>query len=154
MNTPLHIQLLLHVYAIAEPIPNRGAPAVEAYLNDLVSKGLIAPVPQAPSGYRITPTGRTYVERLKEVLSLKNPNQPLVDEVQKAVPPKMPPIHTQFLVTRGQLGIAGFRLRPSLDEAVAEAKKCTEASGGPTVVWKPVKTVSRYEPPTQVVDLP
>ena len=70
--TPLHIQLAIHYYAIAERYAkdNPGharSPAVRQYTRELVAAGMIVPDPAEPSGYRATAGLRMYVEALKSV---------------------------------------------------------------------------------------
>ena len=166
MNTPLHIQLLLHCHAIAEPIPNRGAPAVEAYLRDLVDAGLIGHA-HTPSGFQATEKGRDYVYRLREVLSLPDPKTPLVDSVKKAVPPSVRTIEypgvrleAKFLVT----GSDSLYPKPvvthrSVESAVQSATTLVTNNNFTqhgAIVWKPFRLVRRKAPvlpPIEVVEL-
>jgi hypothetical protein len=67
--TPLHIQLLLHFYAIAEPYAKHDpqhaeSSAVRDYTENLVMMGLIYPDRISPSGYRATECGEAFIKRL------------------------------------------------------------------------------------------
>lgn len=70
--TPLHIKLLLHVYAIAEPIENRNSPAVSDYLQQLQGMKLIVCDSESESGFRITALGNAHI---KQILCLSLPKQ-------------------------------------------------------------------------------
>ena len=59
--TPLHIRLLLHYYAIAEPWPESSGVATE-YTADLVRDGLIELSPLSVSGYSATDRGRVHID--------------------------------------------------------------------------------------------
>lgn len=63
--TPLHINLMIHCYALSEEIPNRGAPAVEEYLQQLQNEDLIEPSGASRSGFRSTPKGAKWIEMLR-----------------------------------------------------------------------------------------
>ena len=63
--TPLHISLMIHCYAIAEPIPNRGAPAVEEYLRQLTNFGLIKEDDKYASGFTATERGVAWMNMLR-----------------------------------------------------------------------------------------
>jgi hypothetical protein len=67
--TPLHWQMLLHYYAIAEPYAS-GHPGhanslvVKAYTADLLESELIRPDPTSGSGYRATDRGEALVDHI------------------------------------------------------------------------------------------
>lgn len=67
--TPLHIQLMLHYYAIDEPYA-KGDPAhansdaVRKYRAFLIGENMICPSSSSGSGYEATDRGRAYVEAL------------------------------------------------------------------------------------------
>jgi len=68
--TPLHLQMLLHYYAIAEPYAKNDplhaeSRAVSRYRDQLVSLKLIHEDPTSGSGYSCTERGFAYVEALK-----------------------------------------------------------------------------------------
>jgi hypothetical protein len=59
--SPLHINLMLHYYAICEPW-NRPSPAASRYTDTLVRGGLIVADEGSASGYKATPLGVALVE--------------------------------------------------------------------------------------------
>lgn len=61
--TPLHIQLMLHYYAIASAVENSDAPAVLEYTQDLLKHGLIREGHYS-SKYNATEKGEKFVEKL------------------------------------------------------------------------------------------
>jgi hypothetical protein len=69
MLTPLHIQILLHYYAIAEPYAkdkpaHANSIATITYTQQLVQHGLIYRNEDSPSGYSSTTCGEAFIERL------------------------------------------------------------------------------------------
>ncbi len=67
--TPLHLQLLLHYYTMADALPNHSAPAVLAYTEDLVREQLIekAATPhrgRSGHGWQLTKRGEAHVKAL------------------------------------------------------------------------------------------
>lgn len=75
--TLLHISLMIHYYALAEPVPNETAPAVIACTTQLLENGLIYVEPTSRSGYRATEKGTVWIQMLKStplpVPSYKDP---------------------------------------------------------------------------------
>lgn len=72
MYTVLHIQIMLHHHAIAEPYALRdpghaNSEATRAYHQDLVKQNMLIHDLAWHSHYRVTEKGRAYVEALKEV---------------------------------------------------------------------------------------
>lgn len=66
--TPLHITMLLHYHAIAEPYALRNpthatSPAVREFREQLLKWDLIHE-DDGPSGYRTTERGKTYIDGL------------------------------------------------------------------------------------------
>lgn len=59
--TPLHVNLLLHYYAIAEPYPHPSL-AAAGYTLELVALDLIRPDGASHSGYKATPRGIAHIE--------------------------------------------------------------------------------------------
>jgi hypothetical protein len=64
--TPLHLLLMIHYHAVAEEVPNKDAPAVIEYTNQLASHGLIIGSFSSPSGYRSTARGAKWLQMLEE----------------------------------------------------------------------------------------
>lgn len=69
--TPLHIQMMLHYYAIATPYAvhepeHASSPAVQKYRYQLYKWGLLEPN-DSESGWYPTAQGREYIERLLDV---------------------------------------------------------------------------------------
>lgn len=67
MPSPLHWQMLLHYYAIAEPYAqdrpgHANSLAVKAYTEQLLKDNLIRPDETSGSGYRVTDRGEVLVE--------------------------------------------------------------------------------------------
>jgi hypothetical protein len=72
MMTPLHIKMLFHYHAVAEPYAMRhpehaNSAAVEEYRNDLLSANLIEPSDNSGSGFTTTERGRVYVDAICSV---------------------------------------------------------------------------------------
>jgi hypothetical protein len=67
--TPLHIHLMLHFYAIAEPyIPApRSSIASVKFTQQLINMGLISVSETSENGFRCTERGECYVEALKKL---------------------------------------------------------------------------------------
>lgn len=63
--SPLKINILLHIYAIVEPLDLRGQ-AHHAALNEFLNANLIEKIATAP-GYRVTDRGLAMVEALMAV---------------------------------------------------------------------------------------
>lgn len=66
--TPLHIQLMLHYYAVAEPyakndLEHATSRAVSDYTKELLEYGLIVK-DVGPSGFKSTDRGNAYVQML------------------------------------------------------------------------------------------
>lgn len=64
---PVLLMTMLHVYAIAEPLPQPNAPATRAALHVLAASGLIEPELTSPSGWCATTAGREYVSAVGRV---------------------------------------------------------------------------------------
>ena len=67
--SPLHLQILLHYYAIAEPYAannpgHANSLAVKAYTQDLIDKNLILADATSGSGYRVTERGEFFVSHI------------------------------------------------------------------------------------------
>lgn len=67
--TPLHIQLMLHYYAIAAPYAEHdpahaNSVATRDYTDELIMWDCIAKDNNSPSGYRATNKGHAWVDRL------------------------------------------------------------------------------------------
>lgn len=67
--TPLHINIMLHHYAIAEPYgthqpEHQSSTAVRQYHAELVAKDMLKVEITAPSGYTVTERGMVYIAAL------------------------------------------------------------------------------------------
>lgn len=67
--TPLHIQMLLHYYAIAEPYAIRdfahaNSDAVRRFREQLITWGYLRVSDECDSGYRPTAAGTSYIARI------------------------------------------------------------------------------------------
>lgn len=62
--TPLEITMLLHIYAIAEPIPDVIFPAQKETLRTFERDGLIVVNVESNSGYSVTARGKKLVHML------------------------------------------------------------------------------------------
>lgn len=77
--SPLKINILLHIYAIAEPIPRVESLAAQSALFEFQKMELIERTDDKFSGYRLLPRGQKLVEMLLntpypvEVKSWKDP---------------------------------------------------------------------------------
>lgn len=60
--TPLKLNLLMHVYAIAEPFNHPDAPAWYSARSELVMNNLIDVSNKSPCGYSLTQRGRAFVK--------------------------------------------------------------------------------------------
>ncbi len=69
--TPLHIQLLLHYYAVAEPYakgtPHGDSGAVKEYREQLIRRGLLFVDAGGASGYRTTLIGDMLVKAITSI---------------------------------------------------------------------------------------
>jgi hypothetical protein len=76
-STPLHLTLLIHIYGVAGPIPNREFPAQRQYLEELAELGLIGMnLMDHDSPATITERGKVYLDM---VLSTPLPIQKWAD---------------------------------------------------------------------------
>lgn len=68
-NTPpIAVQLILHIYAVAEPI--HGCPAHEEWIYNFLRDGLIHSDPSSPCGYALTGAGLGWVHRILGTLPM------------------------------------------------------------------------------------
>jgi len=70
--TVLHIQMLLHYHAIAEPYSvhnpeHANSQAVQQYRAQLLKWGYLLEANNSPSGYCPTMAGERYIKRIKEM---------------------------------------------------------------------------------------
>ena len=77
--SPLQVTLLLHIYAICEPIPGVLNAAQQEILKEMIRLGLIKEDITASSGYVITLRGRALVQN---ILATKVPDIVQVAKLQ------------------------------------------------------------------------
>jgi hypothetical protein len=75
--TPLHLEIMLHAYAHADPVPRSHAPAVQRFVHDLEDEGLLdTQFPLGALHVRATEKGKAFVAML---LNTPMPEQAWVD---------------------------------------------------------------------------
>lgn len=84
--TPMEVEMLLHLYAIAEPLPRMFATVREAALQSFIERGFVRPSKSSGSGYRTTKLGERVVN------AICNPSTPPSVAV---IPDGWQPIETQ-----------------------------------------------------------
>lgn len=62
--TPLHIELMIHYYAVNEPLKQASAPAVISFTADLIELGVIREDKDSGSGYSATDKGSAWVDKI------------------------------------------------------------------------------------------
>lgn len=90
--TPMEVEMLLHLYAIAEPLPRMFATVREAALQSFIERGFVRPSKSSGSGYRTTKLGERVVN------AICNPSTPpsvavIPDGLAKLLEDVAPTIH-------------------------------------------------------------
>lgn len=79
--SPLYLMILTHACVCAAPYPQRGAPAVEEAIIDLVARGAIE-LCDEPNMIRCTPMGHAW---LKLICRTPAPTQAWIDEHRRVI---------------------------------------------------------------------
>ena len=74
--TPLKIELLLHIYALAEPFDHPNGPAWEEAKHEFLQNVLAVYTPETECGMRLTRKGRMFI---KMILATPLPLESYVD---------------------------------------------------------------------------
>lgn len=79
--TPLYLMILTHACVCASPFPQRGAPAVEEAIIDLIGRGAIE-YDDEPNMIRATPMGQAW---LKLICRTPAPTQAWIDAERRVI---------------------------------------------------------------------